>query len=201
MSLIIKKNTTFKIPRTGSGAPILWKVAIFGAGTDSSNGEYVWDGSRVLNGKPIYDKVGGTFDEEYIIWESEPNNFWGLYDSVAGFTYNSQDLITWNEGPDGVAPVPLSALSYSQSSFINSIYFGFDAQDDFVDNILSRSSGGTSEFSNGPDVVVTWNTEDEVWEAIAYGTRFYFSYDLFVWYNDDSTPAVVSLIAGMTYSA
>jgi hypothetical protein len=90
-----------------------WRVTISGAGTTTSNGEYVWDGVTLSNNKPIYDKVGGTFDEEYISWDSEPNNLWVLYDSIAGFTYSSQDLITWNEGPDGSSPVPTSTLYYT----------------------------------------------------------------------------------------
>jgi len=108
MSLIIKKNTTFKIPRT---LPL--RIVISGAGTTTSNGEYVWDGVTLSNNKPRYDKVGGVLNEDYIGWNIEPNNFWSLYDSIAGLTYISQDLITWNYGPDGVESLPSSTLYYT----------------------------------------------------------------------------------------
>jgi hypothetical protein len=195
-SIIIKKNTTFKIPRTGSGAPILWKIAIFGAGTAISNGEYVWDGITTENGLPVY-----RFSFEVVDIIFGIDNYWHIYSSSNDTNYyKSLDLITWTI-ENGDSPVPTSTLSYSQTSFINSIYFGFDAQDDFLDCTVSRSSGGTSQFSNGPDILVTWNSGDAKWEGTLYGTRFYWSYDLFYWYNDDDSPAVASLIAGMTYSA
>lgn len=182
------------VSASSAPAPTIWKVAIFSAGTITSNGEYIWDGVALINGKPQYQYLSGVNSIYFAGGE------WFIEDTIfEENTYKSTDLITWQQ-ENGALPVPSSALSYSQTSFINSIYFGFDAQDDFLDNILSRSSGGTSEFSSGPNVVVSWNTENEVWEAIAYGTRFYFSFDLFTWYNDDGTPAVVSLIAGMTYS-
>jgi hypothetical protein len=110
MSLIIKKNTTFKIPRD----PILWKIAIFGAGTDSSNAEYVWDGSTITNGKP-------TYFYDYRIQFEEYDNYWYIYDSGNDqFLYKSADLITWTQ-VNGALPVPSSALSYSPNSVIQSL--------------------------------------------------------------------------------
>ena len=195
-NLNFKKNTTFKIPRTGSGAPIIWKVAIFSAGKSVLNGEYAWNGTNIQNGKPKYYEVENA--ENYIFWDTEQ---WVLWDSdFSESAYTSSDLITWAED-NAASPAPLSALSYSQTSFINSIYFGFDAQDDFLDCTVSRSSGGTSQFSNGLDILVAWNSESAKWEGTLYGIRFYWSENLFYWYNDNDTPAVISLIAGMTYSA
>jgi hypothetical protein len=113
MSLIIKKNTTFKIPRTGSGVPILWKIAIFGAGDGYSSSEYIWDGSAMSAGEKVYLNLDGnilSFDE---IW----------YIDIAGIgtTYTSNDLITWSIGQSLLPPAPLSALSFSQSSYIQTI--------------------------------------------------------------------------------
>ena len=180
----------------GGAAPTIWKVAIFSAGKSALNGEYAWNGTNIQNGKPKYYEVQNA--ENYIFWDTAQ---WVLWDNdLSESAYTSSNLITWAQD-NAASPAPLSALSYSQTSFINSIYFGFDAQDDFFDNTLSRSSGGTNEFSNGPDVVVSWNTENEVWEAISYGNRVYFSFDLFIWYNDSGTTAVNTLIAGMTYTA
>ena len=177
-------------------APTIWKVAIFSAGKRALNGEYAWNGTDIRNGKPKYYEVVNA--ENYIFWDTEQ---WVLWDNdFSESAYTSADLITWAED-NGSSPAPLSALSYSQASFINSIYFSMDAEGEFFDATLSRTSGGLNEFSNGPDVLVTWNFEDEKWEAIAYEIRFYWSYDLFIWINDSGTPAVNTLIAGMTYSA
>jgi hypothetical protein len=176
-------------------APTIWKVAIFSAGTSTSNGEYVWDGVTFSLGERLYMSGNNSLS-----WDGTK---WYIYDEdgLGGdASYSSLDLITWTI-ENGDSPAPSATLSYSQTSFINSIYFGFDAQDDFIDCTVSRSSGGTSQFSNGPDVLVAWNSGDAKWEGTLYGTRFYWSYDLFYWYNDDDSPAVVSLIAGMTYSA
>jgi hypothetical protein len=194
MSLIIKKNTTFKIPRTGFGAPILWKIAIFGAGKNVLNGEYAWDGTTLENGKPKYYEVFNG--ENYIFWNVSE---WALYDAdYSERAYISSDLITW-QPDDGAAPAPTAVISYSQSSYINSIYFGVDAANDLYDTIVSRSSGGTTQFNNGPSVAVGWN--DTRWEATVDETPFYWSEDLFIWYNANDTLAVASLIIGMTYSA
>jgi hypothetical protein len=114
-NLNFKKNTTFKIPRTGSGAPILWKIAIFGAGTDSANSEYVWDGTTITNGYLEY------FGNEYRITY---DGGWKIYDSGNDQNlYASEDLITWTQ-VNGALQVPSSALSYSQSSYIQTIVLG-----------------------------------------------------------------------------
>ena len=174
----------------------IWKIAIFGAGKNVLNGEYAWDGTTLENGKPKYYEVFNG--ENYIFWNVSE---WALYDTdYSEIAYISSDLITW-QPDDAIAPAPTAVISYSQSSYINSIYFGYDADGDLYDSTVSRSSGGTTEFSNGPEVLVTWNSEDTKWEAISYGTPFYRSEDLFIWYNANDTLAVASLIIGMTYSA
>lgn len=99
---------------------VIWKVAIFGAGTASSNGEYVWDGTTQSNGKNQYNNGNnaiyfGDFGSGY--------NEWGLYDDAIGDNaYKSVNLINWTiiEGSSSL-PAPSSALSYSQTSEIISI--------------------------------------------------------------------------------
>ena len=123
MSLIIKKNTTFKIPRTGSGVPILWKIAFFAGAY--GNGEYIRESS-----------------ESYIFVESSSgdNNIIDIASSPAFISYMipqfgsppvyySEDAgLTWI--PEGsieeidLNPAPLAALSFSQSSYIQTIVLG-----------------------------------------------------------------------------
>jgi len=103
-----------KIFRHKEGAPVIRKVAIFGAGTDSSNGEYIEDG--VINGKPFY-----AFNTNAIYWDGSQ---WVIEDSIFDDdTYKSADLITWEEA-NGDPPAPSSASSYSQSSYIQTIVLG-----------------------------------------------------------------------------
>ena len=192
-NLNFKKNTTFKIPRTESGAPIIWKIAIFGAGKNVLNGEYAWDGTTLQNGKPKYYEVFNG--DNYIFWNVSE---WALYDTdYSERAYISSDLTTW-QPDDGAAPAPTAVISYSQSSYINSIYFGLDAIDDFFDNTVTRSSGGFTIFTGGLEYI----SENNRWEALLLdGTLVYYSEDLFIWWNANGTLAVPSLIAGMTYSA
>lgn len=183
-------------PIGGGAAPTIWKVAIFSAGKSVLNGEYAWNGTNIQNGKPKYYEVQNA--ENYIFWDTAQ---WVLWDAdFSESAYTSSDLITWAED-NATSPAPLSALSYSQTSYINSIYFGYDAIDDFYDNTVSRSSGGTSQFSSGPEVLVAWNSGDAKWEGTLSSVRFYWSEDLFYWHNDNDTAAIASLIAGMTYTA
>ena len=121
MSLIIKKNTTFKIPRTGSGAPILWKIAFFaGAYT---NGENIRESSQ----SSIFVE-SSSGDNNYIdispspIFISFAPPLFGVdipvyYSSDAGLTWAPEGAI---EVPD-LNPAPLSALSYSQTSYIQTV--------------------------------------------------------------------------------
>jgi len=104
-----------KIFRHKGGAPVIWKVAIFGAGTISADSEYVWDGTTLVDGFPVY--VGLSFVIKY-------DEGWKIYDSGNDeYLYASDDLITWTQ-VNGALPVPSSALSYSQSSYIQTIVLG-----------------------------------------------------------------------------
>ena len=120
MSLIIKKNTTFKIPRTGSGAPILWKIAFFAGAY--GNGEYIRESSESYifvesssGDNNIIDIASSPVFISYMIpqFGSPPV----YYSEDAGLTWIPEGSI---EEPD-LNPAPLAALSFSQSSYIQTI--------------------------------------------------------------------------------
>ena len=120
MSLIIKKNTTFKIPRTGSGALILWKIAFFaGAYT---NAEYIRQSSE----SSIF--VESSSGDNNYIEQLNPTIFISYAPPQFGTSavyYSDDGGVTWiPEGsidePD-LNPAPLAALSFSQSSYIQTI--------------------------------------------------------------------------------
>jgi len=93
---------------------VIWKVAIFGAGATSSNGEYAWDGTTTFNGENVY---SGPADNQIAFVDG----LWYLYDSSGGDdTYTSENLIAWDILA-GLSPVPSSAFSYAQDSEIQSI--------------------------------------------------------------------------------
>lgn len=121
MSLIIKKNTTFKIPRTGSGALILWKIAFFaGAYT---NAEYIRQSSE----SSIF--VESSSGDNNYIEQLNPTTFVSFAPAQFGENipvYYSDDAgVNWVpegniEEPD-LNPAPLAALSFSQGSYIQTI--------------------------------------------------------------------------------
>jgi len=123
MSLIIKKNTTFKIPRTGSGAPILllWKIAFFaGAYT---NAEYIRQSSE----SSIF--VESSSGDNNYIEQLNPTTFVSYappqFGEGVSVYYSDDNAVTWIpegtiEVPD-LNPAPLAALSFSQSSYIQTI--------------------------------------------------------------------------------
>ena len=116
MSLIIKKNTTFKIPRTGSGAPTIYKVAIFGAGSIGASREYLYDG--VLNGQPKYkaEESGVGF------WNIFFNGYdWSLDFEGGDAYYYGTTQINWSFGEIGDTPNPSATASYSQTSYIQTV--------------------------------------------------------------------------------
>ena len=85
-----------------------WRVTISGAGTTTSNGEYVWDGVTLDSGKPTYTNPSGN----YIYWDDT----WYIYDATtesATYLISSSDFSgAWVEN-DGSLPVPTSTLSYT----------------------------------------------------------------------------------------
>jgi hypothetical protein len=99
--------------KSGGSAPTIWKVAAYGAGLGSSDGEYVWDGTTLTYGYPQYNDL----NQNYIYKESA---FWYMHDSNSDFnSYVSSDLITWSQ-EEALGP-PSAILSYSQSSYIQTV--------------------------------------------------------------------------------
>ena len=102
----------------GGGAPTIWKVAIYGAGKSQLNAEYSWNGTILENGNRKYYESNL---ENYIFWTLSE---WALYDNdFSEIGYISSNLITW-QSDNAPNPAPTSALSYSQSSYIQTIVLG-----------------------------------------------------------------------------
>lgn len=84
-----------------------WRIVISGAGTTSSNDEYVWDGVTISENKPVYNAISGS----QIFWFGAYSS-WILYDNIEGSdTYRSTNLTTWTVDA-GSSPVPTSTLYY-----------------------------------------------------------------------------------------
>ena len=89
----------------GGAAPEPTAVLISGAETESSNGNYVWDGVSFINGKRAY-----VFSGNLIYWDGSQ---WIIEDNIfEDNTYSSPDLITWAV-LNGAEPAPTGTLSYS----------------------------------------------------------------------------------------
>lgn len=136
-------------PADSGGAQVIWKVAIYGAGTPTSNGEYVWDGIETDDLQPVYRK-----GISYISWSPDEGvGAWTLYDvDVDETTYISlglNNLTSWQVA-NGLPDAPSSALSYAQDSFISSITLT-EAGEASSDGTYTRTSGGSTSFtaSNG----------------------------------------------------
>lgn len=152
-----RRGINLYIPKKVQSTPeqVIWKVAIFGADTASSNGEYVWDGLLTQNFKPVY-----SGNNNQIYWDEAFG--WVVYDgTLAAETYNSSDLVTWDVIVEGSYPAPSSALSYSQSSFISSVTISFPDLS-LVDGVYSRTSGGTTSLFDSGNYNYMYQT-DGVW--------------------------------------
>ena len=90
----------------GAAAPEPTAVLISGAGTASSNGNYVWDGFSVVNGKRLYQTAINAMYWNGTLWIIEDNIF-------EDNTYSSLDLITWEIIGGAEEPAPTGTLSYS----------------------------------------------------------------------------------------
>ncbi|NDB85663.1 MAG: hypothetical protein EB127_23600, partial [Alphaproteobacteria bacterium] len=105
----------------------IWKIAIYGAGTSTSNGEYVWDGITFNQNRPLYVGPYSEFEglNSTIFWDSGE---WILKDANQGSnnTYSSIDLINWNPIAGGDGPAPFSALSNDQNGQIQVITINGD---------------------------------------------------------------------------
>lgn len=86
----------------------VWRVLISGAGTGSSNGEYVWDGVSIINGQRAYGYAPSYASTIYF-----DGSVWLLEDgSVEDITYDSLDLISWAQ-VSGESPEPTGQLFYT----------------------------------------------------------------------------------------
>ena len=84
---------------------VVLRIVISGAGTATSNGEYVWDGITIEEGKPVYDFE--DFDIKFFI------DYWYIYNGGADtYYYKSLDLITWTI-ENGEPEAPTSTLFYT----------------------------------------------------------------------------------------
>ena len=81
-------------------------VLISGAGTDSSDGNYVWDGVTFINGKRGYIAGGNSIYWNGSQWQIEDNIF-------EDNTYASSDFITWVSINGSDEQTPTGTLSYS----------------------------------------------------------------------------------------
>ena len=107
--------------RTGSGAPILWKIAFFaGAYT---NGEYVRQSaeSSIFVESSSGDGHYIVISQSPVLTSYAPSQFGEdipvYYSEDAGLTWASAEEV---EEID-LVPAPLSALSYSQTSYIQTV--------------------------------------------------------------------------------
>ena len=89
------------------GGGTIFRILISGAGTTTSNGEYVWDGVAIVDGKPYY--LSGNNE---LLWDGAQ---WIIVDQdgLGGdSSYSSLDLITWST-ENGESPAPTSTLYYT----------------------------------------------------------------------------------------
>ena len=94
-----------RISLVASAEPEPSAVLISGAGSVSSNGNYVWGGDFV-NGKRQY-----LFSNNEIYWNGSQ---WSIYDDVVGdVVYSSLNLIDWEIIGGAEEPAPTGTLSYS----------------------------------------------------------------------------------------
>ena len=93
------------IRKIGGAEPEPTAVLISGAGTVTSNGNYVWDGVSFSNGKRLYVTAVNA-----LYWDGSQ---WIIEDVIfEENTYASSDLITWVL-ISGLDPAPTGTLSYS----------------------------------------------------------------------------------------
>jgi hypothetical protein len=86
-----------------------WRITTSGAGTTTSNDEYVWDGVTTYENKPVYNAISGS----QIFWVTALGS-WILYDNIEGNdTYSSTNLTTWTVEA-GSSPAPSATFSYTQ---------------------------------------------------------------------------------------
>ena len=191
-------------PADSGGEQVIWKVAIFGAGTTSSNGEYVWDGNELQDGKPIYRNDSNTISFGDFGGESAE---WALYDDIAGDnTYLSPDLLNWTSNGYGTAPS--SALSYAQDSFISSITLNSNnVEYPFSEDPFTRTLGGTAQFNGGVTefgnafIAFDPDPDPDQWYLSNGDEGLFASLDLITWDIPKAGGSSYPTVSAIVYSA
>ena len=99
-----KRGVNLYVPKKRT---VVLRVVISGAGTATSNGEYVWDGVTLESGKPKYISINGN----YIFWST---SLWSIWDfDLDRATYISYGNLTSWEIDDASEPLPTSTLYYT----------------------------------------------------------------------------------------
>jgi hypothetical protein len=189
-----RRGINLYIPKKVQSTPeqIIWKVAIFNG--SPRPGEYIWDGTTLENGKPLYfGPVDAESGNPYTIQWSADENLWYLIDEGEQLD-SAQSLDSWQNFS--------SALSYSQSSFISSITFYDCGDGDMIDYPMTRTSGGNTSFINlDANIAISYSSGDGYWTAQGIETinGRYTSIDLFNWIAEELPPAPTSIV--ISYSA
>ena len=161
MSLIIKKNTTFKIPRTpflpsSLGGLSLWLKADAGTTTEAEQfiSQIVVTGADTATSNGTYTRVTGGFDQftgpngNYIYWDEA----WYLYDDTdesVTYTMASYDFSgVWVE-QNGSLPVPTSSTSTTPTGTL------------FVTAWADQSGNGRNATPNDPTDKPLFNASDK----------------------------------------
>ena len=188
---------------SASSAPTIWKIAIFGAGTTTSNGEYVWDGVTLNVGKPTYTNPSGN----YIYWDETYYIYDNTTESVTYFISSSDFSGAWVEN-DGSLPVPTSTLSYSPNSVIQSLTL--DGSEVATSSGTYDWDGVTTELGKPKYVKTTAGGVNYiVWDGYAWalfddetiGDYTYTSNDLITWTDLPSGAPPSPHVVTLSYSA
>ncbi len=89
------------------GGRTIFRILISGAGTTTSNREYVWDGVTFSLGERLYMSGNNSISWDGTKWYIADED--GLGGDAA---YSSLDLITWSI-ENGASPAPTSTLYYT----------------------------------------------------------------------------------------
>ncbi len=89
------------------GGGTIFRILISGAGTTTSDGEYVWDGVTLEAGNPKYIST----NRNYIYWSTP---YWWIWDfDLDRTTYISYGNLTSWEIDDASEPPPSATLYYT----------------------------------------------------------------------------------------
>jgi hypothetical protein len=187
---------------SASSAPTIWKIAIFGAGTTTSNGEYVWDGVTFSLGERLYMSGNNSLSWDGTKWYISDE------DGLGGdASYSSLDLITWTI-ENGDSPAPTSTFSYSPNSVIQSLTL--DGSEIATSSGTYDWDGVTTELGKPKYVKTTAGGVNYiVWDGYAWalfddediGDYTYTSNDLITWTDLPNGAPPSPYVVTLSYSA